>query len=158
QAIMQQLGLGGGGLGGGLGSLLGGGGLAGGAQNPAQAALLQQQLLQVQRRQQGQGQQLAAPLVLKPGDTVLVDVTLPSPQPPPSAPPQFMTAPAATSAAPAAGLSSLGGLPLSPNQLAQLQQLAGNQMTPSALQSSVPAPQPPPEELAASERERLENL
>src|ERR1700689_3135517 len=88
QSILQRLGGGGGssgigGLGGlGSGSLSGGlGGFGGlGGYNASQSALMQQQLLQQQRRQQNQNedqQDLFLPPVFKPGDTVLVDISLP---------------------------------------------------------------------------------
>ena len=80
QAIMQRLGIGGGGSSG-LGGI-GSGSLPGnsGGYNSSQSALLQQQMLQQQRRQQGQNdseQQQFGPPVFKPGDTVLVEVSLP---------------------------------------------------------------------------------
>jgi polysaccharide biosynthesis/export protein len=82
QSILQRLGLGGsGGLGqGGLGGLGGslGGGLGG--NSSSQSALLQQQLLQQNRRPQGQegeeGEDKFAPPTFKPGDTVLIDIAL----------------------------------------------------------------------------------
>ncbi len=86
QAILQRLGISGGGSGsgslGGSGSsssssLLGGAG----GYNSSQSALIQQQLLQQQRRQQNpdQDQEGQSPFVaptFKPGDTVLVDIAL----------------------------------------------------------------------------------
>ena len=93
QAILQRLGGGSGGLGGGLGGGglgglggLGGGGLGGlgsgssllggGFGNRSQAALLQQMQLQQQRRLAGQLQDQTEFPVFKPGDTVLVEVSL----------------------------------------------------------------------------------
>jgi protein involved in polysaccharide export with SLBB domain len=86
QAILQRLGQGGlggttsGGLGmGGLGSLSSGTG----GYNSSQAALIRQQLLQQQRRQlemqEGEEDQFRPP-VFKPGDTVLIDISLPGDQ------------------------------------------------------------------------------
>jgi protein involved in polysaccharide export with SLBB domain len=89
--------------------------------------------------------------VLKPGDTVLVDISLPS-----SAQSEAPAAPQSTAAPAAAQTTNLSGLPLSPTQLAQLQQLTGQ--TPSSMQNKVEGPQLPPEELAIGERERLESL
>lgn len=166
QSIMQQFGAGGISGGAGLSSLLGGGALGGGGgpQNASQSALLQQQLLQLQRRQQGLGLQgqggLGGPLnglltSLQPGDTVLVDITAPAEptQAQAPAPPQPPAQPAMGAAAQTTNLS---GLPLSPSQLAQLQQLTGQ--TPSSTPNQAEGPQPPPEELAAGERQRLETL
>ena len=86
QAILQRLGGGGGGLGGGLGSTGLGGGLGGlgsgssllggGLGNRSQSALLQQMQLQQQRRLQGALQDQTEFPVFKPGDTVLVEVSL----------------------------------------------------------------------------------
>jgi protein involved in polysaccharide export with SLBB domain len=83
QAIMQKLSNGGSGLGGmGLGnssslnSLTGGGLLGGGAPNGSQAMLLQQLQLQQQRRLASMLQDQTEQPVFKPGDTVLVEITL----------------------------------------------------------------------------------
>lgn len=90
QAIMQRLGNGGSGLGGmGLGgsgnlnSLTGGAGLlGGGTANGSQAVLLQQMQLQQQRRLASMLQDQSEQPVFKPGDTVLIEVTLLSEKPP----------------------------------------------------------------------------
>src|ERR1035437_703379 len=79
QAILQRLGQGGGTSSGIRG--LSSGSLSGssGGYNSSQSALLQQQMLQQQRRQQNQDQQEENPFlppVFKPGDTVLVDISL----------------------------------------------------------------------------------
>ncbi len=90
QAIMQRLsngssGLGGMGLGGAgaLNSLTGGGGLlGGGAASGSQAVLLQQMQLQQQRRLASMLQDQTEQPVFKPGDTVLVEVSLLTEKPP----------------------------------------------------------------------------
>jgi protein involved in polysaccharide export with SLBB domain len=82
QAILQRLGQGGPGTMGGTGSPSGG-------YNSSQAALIQQQLLQLQRRQlQGQEEQQEPP-VFKANDTVLIDIALPGEQLPNLANPQI---------------------------------------------------------------------
>jgi polysaccharide export outer membrane protein len=89
QAIMQKLGNGGssmGGMGtgstGSLGSLTGSAGLLGGAPaNGSQAVLLQQMQLQQQRRLASMLQDQSELPVFKPGDTVLVEITLLSEKP-----------------------------------------------------------------------------
>jgi protein involved in polysaccharide export with SLBB domain len=159
QAILQQLGAGGAGgtLGAGaLGSLLGGGlgsgglGGFGGSLNGSQASLLQQQLLQQQRQQQSLSQAQTTVPVFKPGDTVLVYLSIPSEPPPATAQP--------TGAAPAAQTNSSspptnGALPLTAAQLAQL---TGQNST--TTQNTGEAPQPTVEELQASERQKLQDL
>ncbi|MGH8144425.1 MAG: polysaccharide biosynthesis/export family protein, partial [Steroidobacteraceae bacterium] len=161
QAILQQLGGGGAsglaGLAGGtgLGSLLGGSSLTGAQSlNGSQQALLRQQLLQQQRRQQSQTeQQTGLAPVFKPGDTVLVDVTLPAApqQNPPAAsnPPSGQGNGAQGSSANV----SVNGLPLTTSQIAQLQAQSG-----AFSQSAQEGPQLTPEQLQAGERQRLQDL
>lgn len=162
QQILQQLGIGGtgaagiGGVGAGLGALLGGasglgiGGLGGGA-NGSQASLLQQQLLQQQRQQQRQAQQQeeAVP-TFKPGDTVLVDLSLPAQGPAPND--QQINAPG-TPGASATNANTTPGVPFS---AAQLSQLTG-QGNPATLEAQQPS-QPTIEQLQAAERQKLQDL
>lgn len=184
QAVLQQLGIGGGGalgMTGGLGGLggIGGagsglglsGGLFGnGMQNSSQAMLLQQQLLQQQRRQQGLGGQLGLVSGLKPGDTVLVDINLPRPSSPASAAPAVVpgqlglaalgtSAPSPQTSSPFTNPSSLSGA-----QLAELAQLASTQN--GASTAPMPTPQPvqagpgpqPTGEPETGEQQRLQDL
>ena len=165
QAILQQLGGGGAsglsGGAGGLSSLLGGGsGLGVGTFNRSQQALLRQQLLEQQRRQQslqgGNGEQPGAIPVFKPGDTVLVEITLPTsaPQNGPAA------AGTASGQANGSGQAGAGGPTVSANGVpltaAQIAQLAGQNGAFS--QSAREGPQPSAELLEAGERQQLQDL
>ncbi len=156
-AILQQLGTGGtggAGAGGGLGALLGGslgGGLggSGGSLTGSQASLIQQQQLLQQRQLQGQAQLQPAIPIFKPGDAVLVDLSLPEQPQPASVQPE-----AAPNAAQANNAQAgVGGLPLSTAQLAQL---TGQNST--TTQSTQEAPQPTMEQLQATERQKLQDL
>lgn len=156
QAILQQLGAGGtGGNGiagaGALGAILGGGvgglGGLGSSLTGSQASLLQQQLLQEQRQQQNRFQGESTVPVFKPGDTLLVELSLPS-QPEPGT-----NQPAAASEGQGAQNANVAGLPLTAAQLAQL-----TGQNSSTTQSAQEAPQPTVEELQAAERQKLQDL
>lgn len=156
QAILQQLGAGGtGGNGiagaGALGAILGGGvgglGGLGSSLTGSQASLLQQQLLQEQRQQQNRFQGESTVPVFKPGDTLLVELSLPS-QPEPG-----NNQPAAASEGQGAQNANVAGLPLTAAQLAQL-----TGQNSSTTQSAQEAPQPTVEELQAAERQKLQDL
>ena len=162
QAIIQRLGSGGGstGLGGaGSGSLPG----SIGGYSSSQAALIQQQMLQQQRRQQElQTEDLLAPPVFKPGDTVLVDISLMgeyqnqnqinnggqngqyNPQNAPQAGNQAVVLPNGV---------STNSSQLTPQQLQYIQQ----QLTTNN-QRLQEQPQQPIEELQADEKQRLTDL
>jgi protein involved in polysaccharide export with SLBB domain len=158
QAILQRLGGGGAtGLGGvgGLSSLLGGSSLLGmGTLNSSQQALLQQQLLQQQRRQQSlQGENGGQPGVVvpvfKPGDTLLVDISLPATSTPGT---PADSNPPSNQGTNAQGTSANG----SPLTAAQLSQLASqNGAFPQTAQEG---PQPTADVLQAGERQRLQDL
>ncbi|HTW76117.1 MAG TPA: SLBB domain-containing protein, partial [Steroidobacteraceae bacterium] len=159
QQLLQQLGIGGAGgsSAAGLGALLGGasgfgfGGLTG-PPNGSQASLLQQQLLQRQRLQQTQVQQQEEVIpVFKPGDTVLVDLSLPPQAPPPGSEQATASSTAQNANAPSA--NTMPGVPFSAAQLAELTG-QGN----AAVQAEQPAPQPTVEQLQAAERQKLQDL
>lgn len=158
QAILQQLGIGGGGAAGGLGGLGALGALLGGSSGNGsnlgsgqQAALLQQQLQQQQQRRQSQTatDEETTPY-LKPGDTVLVDIKLP-PQPADTQNGQNSNQPNNAQAAPGVG-ANLNGLPLSASQLSQL----GLRNAPPSQPAT--APSPPVEEVSILQRKRLQDL
>jgi polysaccharide export outer membrane protein len=169
QAILQRLGQGGGSGLGGLGAGLGGFGsstLSGssGGFNSSQSALLQQQMLQQQRRQQDQNDsedKFGTPL-FKPGDTVLVDISLQSEQDNnPNAPngqlsnqngPQNGSSSSAPPGNAAAQLSQL-----SPQQQQLLQQQLAQQLSANN-QRLQEQPQQPIEELQADEKQRLSDM
>src|SRR5580658_6718979 len=165
QSIMQRLGIGGGagsalgGLGGlgGLGSSSLSGGLGG--YSSSQSALIQQYMLQQQRRQQNELEQDFGPPMFKPGDTVLIDVSLqtenqeqnnlngPNGQNNAQGGPQNG---APNLVAPSGGLNSAT---LTPQQQQYLQeQLSTNN------QRLQERPQQPIEELQADEKQRLMDL
>jgi protein involved in polysaccharide export with SLBB domain len=162
QAILQQL-SGGGATGnaGGLGSLLGGSSLSGiNTLNASQQALLQQQQLQQQRRQRDlqseNGEVPGAPPVLKAGDSVLVDVSLPAAPPQDTSPNTSPNTSANNSQTPNQSNTQgtdTNGVPLNASQLAQL--ISQNGAFPQATQEG---PQPTPEVLEAGERQRLQDL
>jgi polysaccharide biosynthesis/export protein len=165
QAIMQRLGIGGGNGGSGLGGLgaLGSSslpGALGGGYSSSQSALIQQYLLQQQRRQQNEGEQEFGPPMFKPGDTVLIDVSLQNEN-------QDQNNPNAANAqnnaqgalqngspnlvVPNGGLNSTSQLTPQQQQYLQ-QQLATNN------QRLQERPQQPIEELQADEKQRLMDL
>jgi protein involved in polysaccharide export with SLBB domain len=166
QSILQRLSGGGGtsGMGGlGSGSLFGGlGGLGGlGGYNSSQSALIQQQLLQQQRRQLNQDQDQQdqfLPPVFKPGDTVLVDISLRGELPKPekfangqsgSQNPATNNSPNSTSTN--TNVTDLSQLSPAQRQRVQQQMAANNQR----LQEQ---PEEPIEALQADERQRLVDL
>jgi polysaccharide biosynthesis/export protein len=163
QAILQRLGIGGGtgsslgGLGSGLSSA---GGLGG--YNSSQAALIQQQLLQQQRRQQGQddSQQQFGPPVFKPGDTVLVDISLEGEnQNPGNAANNALSGqnPSQNGRTGNAQDNASTGNQLTPQQLLLLGQQTNQQQSINN-QRLQERPQQPIEELEANEKQRLMDL
>jgi protein involved in polysaccharide export with SLBB domain len=167
QAIMQRLGIGGA-NGSGTGGL-GSGGLSGGfgSYSSSQSALMQQMTLQQQRRQQQQNetQEEFGPPVFKPGDTLLIDISLQNEfqnqnqnqnQYNTSGSngqnnPQNVAQNGAPVALPGGNVNSTSSL--NPQQLQYLQQqLAVNNQR---LQEQ---PQQPIEELQADEKQRLKDL
>jgi polysaccharide export outer membrane protein len=167
QAILQRLGQGGGtssGIGG-LGLGLGSGSLSGstGGYNSSQSALLQQQMLQQQRRQQNQDQQEEnqfLPPVFKPGDTVLVDISLQGEMQNNGNPVngQYNPQNARQSGYPNAAQTN-GTIPtqLTPQQQQLLQQQLTQQQAANN-QRLQEQPQQPIEELQADEKQRLTDL
>ncbi len=165
QSILQRLGLGGGGgfSGGGFGSLGAAGGLTGGlgGYNTSQSVLLQQQLLQLQRRKQEtgtEGEDRYGVPTFRGGDTVLIDIALPGE-------PGINGRPVNTQINTTAGsLGAIPGAPLGNASAAQLSQLTPQQQ--QLLQQQLAAnnqrlqeqPQQAPEVLQADERQRLSDL
>lgn len=170
QAILQQLGSGGGGnvigagvggglagLGGGLSSRFGSGLSSGGlSQSGSQSALLQQRLL-LQQRQQQEESDFGNPIpVFKAGDTVLVDI-----QTKHASSPAAAAAPVGpqTPAAQASATSDANGPPNSAStglSATQLSQLAARGVVPP---QSPPAESPPSDQApSAEDLQRVEDL
>ncbi len=173
QALLQRLGLGGGGssglglggLGGGLGTGLGtglGSSSLGGGYNASQSLLLQQMLLQQRRQQQAQGEEegnapedVFRPPTFRPNDTVLVDVALPGEQ----------LAPVVTQSYPYGAQNGSQPNPAIASQLSQLspaqqetlrQQIGQQQAAPN--QRLQEQPQRSVEALQADEKQHLSDL
>jgi len=169
QAILQRLGQGmGSGFGLGMGMGAGGAGSLsgiGGSYNSSQAALMQQQLLQQQRRQkeqdQEEGNQLLPP-VFKPGDTVLIDISLPGEklENGPTLNGQYNNQNGPQSGSANSAQLNANGAQLSQFTLQQqllLQQQLGQQLSANN-QRLQEQPQQPIEELQADEKQRLNDL
>src|SRR6185312_5154291 len=117
--------------------------------------LLRQQLIEQQRRRQGEAQQENVIPVLKPGDTVLLDIILPTGAS--SAP----TTPSASGTNGAGneqggtpqGSVSAGGITLNAAQLSQLQAQNGG-----FARGTPEGPLAPVSMLSSSDRERLQDL
>jgi protein involved in polysaccharide export with SLBB domain len=157
--LLQQLGLGGfGGLPG-SSTLPGGNSVPGAnsAANSSQAALLQQQQLQQQRLRAGQQESLFPRLM--PGDTVLIDISVPTlalaalQSAAPPATPAIPTPTPTLTPNSATGLSASTGL-----STAQLAQLAAQSGVLSQAAQAAPSTTQPVAELAADEKQRLRDL